>query len=569
MKLLHLLAVMLFPCVIFSQNPFVLNDSTTVLINELHYDNVGGDTLEGIEIAALSGTDLSCYKVYFVNGNNGEYYSTITLDTIMPDSDCGMGFLFYPKSSIQNGSSTQGDGVALYNVCDDTLIQFISYEGIITATNGPFSGSVSTDIGVSQNADPIGSSLQLQGSLDSSFVWLSSVSSFGHINTNQSFCQTKVELSALQFDSSSCVLGENESITLQIKNISYSNTIDSLIVFFQSNDTLLLSDTLSQSVAKGDSLSFVFSEELDLSQVGTYHFKAWSAEDTIVNSDTLTYSIELYNDDSISIQLEEYVVYCHDDDSLLLEAQVSGADYFSWNTADTTQQLLVFPESDTVFQIEAHNLCYSDTAMVVVDYVKPEITFIGIYEGDTLYENENGLVNYTNIDYDSFQSIYLTTVESFQSYNYIIKDSYSPCDSSSDSSIALTYDYGLSSFGCVAIERWIILEVVDTNGCTNIDSTMVVQYGGGDIAENTFQTLCVFPNPSSGVVSIDVQDMEAGEVFAIDVINTLGKVVYNEQSFSKFTHLNKHLDLSHLKKGLYVLKLSSANKMATRRLILH
>ena len=53
---------MLFPCMIFSQNQFVLNDSNIVFINELHYDNVGGDTLEGIEIAALSGTDLRVTK---------------------------------------------------------------------------------------------------------------------------------------------------------------------------------------------------------------------------------------------------------------------------------------------------------------------------------------------------------------------------------------------------------------------------------------------------------------------------------------------------------------------------
>tara|TARA_Y100000385_G_scaffold46470_1_gene43104 strand:- start:290 stop:1369 length:1080 start_codon:yes stop_codon:yes gene_type:complete len=359
-------------------------------------------------------------------------------------------------------------------------------------------------------------------------------------------------------------LGENESIALQIQNVSYSNSIDSLIVFFQTNDSLLISDTLFQSLAIQDSLEFTFSQGLDLSQTGSCHFKVWSAD-----SDTLEYSMELYDDDSIHIQLEDYIVNCHDDDSLLLEAQVSGADYFSWNTADTTQQLLVFPASDTVFQIVAHNLCYSDTAMVLVDYVKPEITFIGIYEGDTLYEDENGLVDYTNIDYDSFQSIYLTTVEPFQSYNYIIKDFYSPCDSSSDSSIALTHDYGLSSFGCGTIERWIILEVVDTNGCTNIDSTMVIEYGGGDIAENIFQTLSVFPNPSSGVVSIDVQDMEARELFTIKVLNTLGQVEYSEQALSNTSHLNRHLYLSHLEKGLYVLKLSSANKMATRRLILH
>lgn len=58
-----------------------------------------------------------------------------------------------------------------------------------------------------------------------------------------------MELSALQFDSSSCVLGENESIALQIQNVSYSNSIDSLIVFFQTNDSLLISDTFFQSLA--------------------------------------------------------------------------------------------------------------------------------------------------------------------------------------------------------------------------------------------------------------------------------------------------------------------------------
>lgn len=98
---------------------------------------------------------------------------------------------------------------------------------------------------------------------------------------------------------------------------------------------------------------------------------------------------------------------------------------------------------------------------------------------------------------------------------------------------------------------------------------MVIEYGSGDIAENIFQTLSVFPNPSSGVVSIDVQDMEARELFTIEVLNTLGQVVYSELTLSNTSHLNRHLYLSHLEKGLNVLKLSSANKMATRRLILH
>jgi len=60
MKRLNLLLALLFPFLIFSQNSFLLDDSTTVFINEIHYDILGADNLEGIEIAALSGTDLSC-----------------------------------------------------------------------------------------------------------------------------------------------------------------------------------------------------------------------------------------------------------------------------------------------------------------------------------------------------------------------------------------------------------------------------------------------------------------------------------------------------------------------------
>lgn len=163
--------------------------NSSVFINEIHYDNEGGDIQEGVELAALSGTDLGCYKLYFVNGNNGQYYATLSLDTVVVESHCGMGFVFFYKSSIQNGSSTSGDAIALYNVCQDTLVQFLSYEGEVTATNGPFSGATAVDIGVFQNSDSIGTSLQLQGSLDSTFYWASDSSTYGYVNTQQNFCQ--------------------------------------------------------------------------------------------------------------------------------------------------------------------------------------------------------------------------------------------------------------------------------------------------------------------------------------------------------------------------------------------
>ena len=137
----------------------------------------------------MSGTDLGCYKLYFVNGNNGQYYATFSLDTVVVEKSLWHGLCLFHKSSIQNGSSTSGDAIALYNVCQDTLVQFLSYEGEVTATNGPFSGATAVDIGVFQNADSIGTSLQLQGSLDSTFYWASDSSTYGYVNSQQNFCQ--------------------------------------------------------------------------------------------------------------------------------------------------------------------------------------------------------------------------------------------------------------------------------------------------------------------------------------------------------------------------------------------
>lgn len=217
--------------------PPFFNLNNGVFINEIHYDNDGGDAQEGIEIAAWSGTDLSCYKLYFVNGNNGEYYATLSLDSVVVESHCGMSFVFFYKSSIQNGSSSSGDAVTLYNVCQDTLEQFLRYEGEVIATNGPFSGVTATDIGVFQNADPIGTSLQLQGSLEDTFYWAYDISTYGYVNTQQNFCQQKIELSSIGLESA-CVMSNNESVSIQLENVSYSNQVDSVILFFQSNDSV-------------------------------------------------------------------------------------------------------------------------------------------------------------------------------------------------------------------------------------------------------------------------------------------------------------------------------------------
>ena len=161
--------------------------SAAAWINEIHYDNSGSDQNELVEIAGTSGTDLSGWSIVAYNGNGGSDYKTTSLSGTISNQDNGFGTVAFYISGLQNGAS---DGLALI---DNTgrVIQFLSYEGTLTATSGAANGVTSTDIGVTETSSTsIGYSLQLSGSGQSydDFSWESPANSTpDSVNNNQSF----------------------------------------------------------------------------------------------------------------------------------------------------------------------------------------------------------------------------------------------------------------------------------------------------------------------------------------------------------------------------------------------
>ncbi len=169
----------------------VPNPTSTVFLNELHYDNVGTDAGETIEIAGPAGTNLAGWSIELHNGEaaTSTLYNTLGLGGVIPDQGGGHGTIAftYPVNGIQNGPR---DGVALVGP-GSALVQFLSYEGVLTANSGAAAGSTSTDIGVSEPTDsPVGSSLQLAGtgSTYGDFTWSPpAAGTFGAVNTGQTF----------------------------------------------------------------------------------------------------------------------------------------------------------------------------------------------------------------------------------------------------------------------------------------------------------------------------------------------------------------------------------------------
>ena len=99
-----------------------------------------------------------------------------------------LGTVWFDISGMQNGSP---DGIALYDTCNVSVIQFLSYEGTMTATSGPANGQTSVDIGIDEQTALVGHSLQLIGTGNNyaAFSWAGSMNStHDQVNTNQYFC---------------------------------------------------------------------------------------------------------------------------------------------------------------------------------------------------------------------------------------------------------------------------------------------------------------------------------------------------------------------------------------------
>ena len=156
-------------------------------INEFHYDNDSTDTGEFVEIAGPAGTDLTGWSVVGYNGNGGGSYKTVSLAGALPDQQAGFGTLAFAFSAMQNGSP---DGLALVDGTG-SVIEFLSYEGGFSATDGPANGLASSDVGVSEpSTSPVGWSLQLTGtgSASADFTWAApAAQTDGLPNTGQTF----------------------------------------------------------------------------------------------------------------------------------------------------------------------------------------------------------------------------------------------------------------------------------------------------------------------------------------------------------------------------------------------
>lgn len=158
-----------------------------VWINEIHYDNAGVDAGEGVELAGPAGTDLTGWRIELYNGFDARMYATHLLSGALVDQRGGFGTQWVPMPGLQNGPS---DGIALVDG-SAAIVEFLSYEGVLTPIGGSAGGLASTTIVPFEHpSTPAGRSLQLAGTgaRAGDFTWSAArAASPGAVNDGQDF----------------------------------------------------------------------------------------------------------------------------------------------------------------------------------------------------------------------------------------------------------------------------------------------------------------------------------------------------------------------------------------------
>jgi len=81
------------------------------------------------------------------------------------------------------------------------------------------------------------------------------------------------------------------------------------------------------------------------------------------------------------------------------------------------------------------------------------------------------------------------------------------------------------------------------------------------------KTLLVFPNPSTGIVHLTINNLE-GKKVELSVLNVIGSVMYHETLTELNDRYSKTLDLSKFANGLYYVRLEADNTSQMCKLVI-
>ncbi len=109
--------------------------------------------------------------------------------------------------------------------------------------------------------------------------------------------------------------------------------------------------------------------------------------------------------------------------------------------------------------------------------------------------------------------------------------------------------------------------VTDNNGCTGKDSVSVSFKVCGGINEMTGVSLNIYPNPSGGLVTLEIRS-EKPEKLMITVMNASGEPVFSVTDVRVTGLTREKIDAGILPQGAYIVRISNGTGEITRKLVI-
>lgn len=232
----------------------------------------------------------------------------------------------------------------------------------------------------------------------------------------------------------------------------------------------------------------------------------------------------------------------------------SGTYTYSWTSVpagftSSLQNPVVTPTENTQYNVSVSDGSQSVSASASVSVNQPATAFAG-NDMTYPYETTEVLLNGTATNY---ASIHWTSSGTGTFSGNTLNASYYPSIADLDSqSVTL-------SLTATAVSP------CSTDAVDNLLLTFALPNGISDHNQRNFQ-ISMYPNPTHGLVTLQLDDIEANEA-KLSIIDLSGRTVYEKVIFVADSHSNQ-IDLSANPKGIYFVKVLTNKGISVRRLIL-
>jgi hypothetical protein len=102
-----------------------------------------------------------------------------------------------------------------------------------------------------------------------------------------------------------------------------------------------------------------------------------------------------------------------------------------------------------------------------------------------------------------------------------------------------------------------------------LDNIQVVDIGTVGLSSYKNETqFTIFPNPNNGSFNIEINNAKEKN-YQLEIFNSLGEIIYSENSFTKNNSIVKQIQLENVAKGIYFIQIKGLEKSSIKKIIIH